>query len=36
VAARTLLEHLKVPFEFVYVKYYEGETLGDEFGKVDG
>lgn len=34
VAVRILLEHLKVPYEFIYVKYYEGETLGDEFGQV--
>jgi hypothetical protein len=34
VATRVLLEHLKVPYEFIYVKYYEGESLGEAFGKV--
>lgn len=33
-AVRVLLEHLKVPHEFIYVKYYEGESLGEAFGKV--
>lgn len=36
VAVRILLDHLKIPYEFIYVKYYEGETLGEEFGKVCG
>jgi hypothetical protein len=34
VAVRILLDQLQVPYEFIYVKYYEGETLGEEFGKV--
>lgn len=35
VSVRILLEHLKIPYEFIYVKYYEGETLGEEFGKLN-
>lgn len=34
VSVRILLEHLKIPYEFIYVKYYEGESLLDEFAKV--
>lgn len=34
VSVRILLEYLNIPHEFIYVKYYEGETLGDAFGKV--
>ncbi|CRK90496.1 CLUMA_CG004112, isoform A [Clunio marinus] len=35
VAVRILLEHLKVPYVFRYVKYYEGETLTDDFWKLN-
>lgn len=34
VAVRILLEHLKIPYKFIHIKYYEGETLGEEFGQV--